>query len=161
MNPQAVADVMAFFVEYDRQQDEGRYVEADLGAATFWPADKRLPVVSVRSLLLTVQAQAEEIERLRGQVEFRVRRDAPDTSKAVERKIREGTLQWRLLELFRALPNHGLTDDEIERNTHLTHQSVSAARNTLMRKGYIADSGQRRPTRSGNEAIVWKVVPDA
>lgn len=194
MNPQAVADVMAFFAEYDRQEAEGRYVEADLGAAPFWPADKRLPVVSVRSLLLTVQNQQreieahkaanadlarsresevvalrgaldaaeEEIERLRGQVEFRVRRSAPDTSKAISTKVASGTFQEEVLNLFRytgpARRAHGWTDDELEQHTGRTHQSVSAARNTLMRKGYIADSGQRRKTRSGNDAIVWKVV---
>ena len=86
--------------------------------------------------------------------EFRVRKDAPETSKAIVDKIRTGSLQDRLLTQFRwsAL---GWTDDELEQRTGRSHQSVSATRNTLMRKGYVVDSGNRRKTRSGNDAIVW------
>lgn len=94
--------------------------------------------------------------------EFRVRRDAPDTSKAVSDKIRGGSLQAQMFRLF-SVEKHpdafhfrpGFTDDELEIRMSRTHQSVSATRNTLMRKGYIVDSGDRRPTRSGNPAIVY------
>lgn len=91
--------------------------------------------------------------------EFRVGRDAPATSKAVEPRIREGSLQERLLRLFDQWPQVGFTDDELETITGLTHQSVSACRNTLMRKGLIEASGFTRETRSGNEAIVWRRSP--
>lgn len=101
---------------------------------------------------------ADEIERLRGEVHFRVGTNAPDTSKALEQKVKGGTFQSFVLDLFtQSRREEGWTDDELERATSRTHQSVSAARNTLMRKGYIIDSGQRRKTRSGNDAIVWKV----
>jgi len=54
----------------------------------------------------------------------------------------------------------GLTDYEMERILARTshggrHQSVSAARNSLMKDGYVEDSGRRRPTDTGNDAIVW------
>lgn len=94
--------------------------------------------------------------------EFRVRRDAPETSKAIVDKIRQGTLQAAMLWLF-TVEKHpdaytsrpGFTDDELEVRMGRTHQSVSATRNTLMRKGYVVDSGLRRKTRSGNDAIVY------
>jgi hypothetical protein len=86
---------------------------------------------------------------------FHVRRDAPDTSKAIVDKVREGTLQAEMLRLFAV--GHGVdwTDDELEQALARTHQSVSATRNTLARKGYLVDSGRRRKTRSNNDAIVW------
>lgn len=36
-----------------------------------------------------------------------------------------------------------------------THQSASATINWLMRHGHIVDSGERRRTQSGRNAIVW------
>ena len=49
----------------------------------------------------------------------------------------------------------GLTDDEIEVQTKLAHQTASARRRALVLKGKVADSGQRRATRSGRQAVVW------
>lgn len=40
------------------------------------------------------------------------------------------------------------------------HQSASAAINWLMRKGHIVDSGERRKTRMGRRAIVWRVTEE-
>jgi hypothetical protein len=53
----------------------------------------------------------------------------------------------------------GMTDDELEVVTGRSHQSVSGARATLKKDGWVADSGKRRPNRYGNEAVVW--VPQA
>lgn len=49
----------------------------------------------------------------------------------------------------------GLCDHELENKTGWLHQSASAARNTLMKDGWIIDSGVRRNTPQGNPAIVW------
>jgi hypothetical protein len=90
---------------------------------------------------------------------FHVRANAPDTSKAISPKIREGSLQWDVLALFVSLYRTGVavgaTDDDIEVSLGRSHQSVSGARNTLVRKGYLVDSGERRPNRYGNMAIRW------
>ena len=91
--------------------------------------------------------------------EFHVRRYAPDTSRAVAPRIREGSLQDDVLTLFVNLAHTGVaigaTDDDIEVALKRSHQSVSGARNTLVRKGYLVDSGERRPNRYGNMAIRW------
>lgn len=91
--------------------------------------------------------------------EFHVRKDAPETSKAIVDKIRGGSLQDKMLFQYQASSKRyggdGFTDDEMEQIMGRTHQSVSATRNTLMRKGYLVDSGVRRRTRSGNDAIVY------
>lgn len=72
---------------------------------------------------------------------------------------RSGTFKAELLALINTHP-HGLTDDEMERLTGRSHQSVSAARNSLMHDGHIkahTTAGQpvRRRTRYANEAQVW------
>ena len=80
----------------------------------------------------------------------KVRRNAPATSKAVEPKL--GSLQHDVLEMIRW---KGATDDELEASLRRSHKSVSASRNTLVRKGLIRDSGQTRKNRYNNDAIVW------
>ncbi|MGE0229339.1 MAG: hypothetical protein AB7U23_12630 [Dehalococcoidia bacterium] len=88
---------------------------------------------------------------------FHVRKDAPDTSKAIVDKIRSGTLQQQVLDamISKAAVFGGATDDELERLLGRSHQSVSGTRNTLVRKGYLVDSGNRRKNSHGNMAIVW------
>jgi hypothetical protein len=51
----------------------------------------------------------------------------------------------------------GATDDESEVALKIRHESVSARRNGLVRRGSVRDSGLRRLTRRGNPAIVWVV----
>lgn len=55
----------------------------------------------------------------------------------------------------------GCTDDELERRLHLSHQTLSAARNFLCGAGWLEDSGQRRPTRGKRDAIVWRLTEGA
>lgn len=49
----------------------------------------------------------------------------------------------------------GRTCDELEEITGLPHQTVSARLRGLAKREVIADSGDRRPTRSGRKAVVW------
>jgi hypothetical protein len=49
----------------------------------------------------------------------------------------------------------GMTADEISVLLELPAQSVSARINGLHRDAYIVDSGIRRKTRYGRNAIVW------
>ena len=50
----------------------------------------------------------------------------------------------------------GLTTYQLTQVLGREHQTISARVNDLMRKGWIVDSGQRRKTGSGRNAIVWK-----
>lgn len=54
----------------------------------------------------------------------------------------------------------GLTDDELEVHTKLSHQTVSARRRTLVLKGLVEDSGERRSNRSGRKATIWVVAKE-
>jgi hypothetical protein len=64
-----------------------------------------------------------------------------------------------LLNRVRALMGgQSLTCDEVEILLCAKHQSVSATIRALVKEGVLADTGERRPTRSGRKAIVWGVV---
>lgn len=84
-------------------------------------------------------------------------RKAPDTSRAagISRLPKTGTKRRETYELIKKYPE-GLCDHEIEAITGWLHQSASSVRNSLMRDGLVYDSGLRRKTAGGNDAIVWK-----
>lgn len=50
---------------------------------------------------------------------------------------------------------HGLTCDEVEVVTGLSHQSASPRVNELVNKGLIVGNGHRT-TRHGRSAVVWR-----
>lgn len=50
----------------------------------------------------------------------------------------------------------GLTCDELESQMGGRHQTISPRVNELRDNGWIVDSGERRRTRSGRRAIVWR-----
>ena len=52
--------------------------------------------------------------------------------------------------------SRGLTCDEVECIKKISHQTASARIRDLARIGMIVDSGERRKTRSGRNAIVWR-----
>jgi hypothetical protein len=66
-------------------------------------------------------------------------------------------LEATVLRSISASGDFGRTDDELERITMLTHQTVSARRRGLVQKGRVVDSGTQRATRSGRKATVWIV----
>ena len=53
---------------------------------------------------------------------------------------------------------HGATCDELEVALGLKHQTCSARVRDLAKAGSIVNSGKKRPTRSGRDAVVY-VVP--
>jgi len=68
-------------------------------------------------------------------------------------------LKKMILELLSELED-GATDEELERILG-TEKSRSArpTRYNLRNKGLVRDSGRRRATESGREAIVWEITP--
>lgn len=82
-----------------------------------------------------------------------------DTSETAAESVEavSGRLEAAVYELIVRAGQRGMTDDEIETATGLTHQCASARRRTLVLKGLICDSGQRRLTRRSRPAVVWIV----
>lgn len=82
---------------------------------------------------------------------------APDLGEleaVVLRAIRHGNP----CNLSRSAPMLGMTCEEAESYTGLSHQCASARIRGLVLKGLIRDSGETRRTRSGRSAIVWTVT---
>lgn len=90
--------------------------------------------------------------------------NSTDTSAAAGASVR-GTLGklaqqcFDEIEVVKGNGGAGLTVDQLEQLLNRSHQSVSARVNELRDKGWVRDSGFRRPTRSGRKAIVW--IPTA
>ena len=65
-----------------------------------------------------------------------------------------GTME-RIQQLLEQLGEEGATDDEIEAQLRLLHQTASSQRRALVKKGITVNSGRTRLTRSGRKATVW------
>jgi uncharacterized protein (UPF0264 family) len=80
-----------------------------------------------------------------------------DTSKAAAASIRgdAARIRQKVLDAIRGAGARGMTCDEVEVATGLTHQTASARVHELMRLERICDGG-RRPTRSKRLATVWR-----
>ena len=61
----------------------------------------------------------------------------------------------RILQHIAEAGERGKTDHEIERDLGIYLSSVNAARNRLVRRGEVKNSGQRRPSGRGGTATVW------
>jgi len=80
-----------------------------------------------------------------------------DTSEAAAESMEPhlARLERQVLELFEQRGDRGLTDDEGEQETGLSHQTFSARRRTLELRGLVVRTEQRRKTRSGRSAAVY------
>lgn len=89
-----------------------------------------------------------------------VGKNSPKTSKAAATKALpgSGTKRRIIFDMIVDSGMFGVCDHEIEQRTNWLHQSASAARNSLMKDGWIIDSGIRRKTPQGNDAIAWIVA---
>lgn len=93
------------------------------------------------------------------QLEFgQVRNDHPDTAQAAARQLpNAGTDRRRVLTFLRV--SGGATDEEIQTGLHLDPSTERPRRVELVNAGLAHASPDRRLTRSGRQAIVWKVNP--
>lgn len=81
-----------------------------------------------------------------------------DTSRDAARSIKDDANTIRANVRMLIAQSTGLTCDEVEMKTGLSHQTASARIRELALLGDIKDSAQRRPTRSGRKAIVWVIA---
>lgn len=80
-----------------------------------------------------------------------------DTSKEAAKlyEPKAGTLRARVLAEIQVRGSFGATCDELEQAFGMSHQTISARCRELNMTGKTRDSGGRRKTRSGRNAIVW------
>lgn len=91
-----------------------------------------------------------------------VRNDASDTSKEAAAFVlpRSGTQRARVYEYIKSRGDFGATDEEIETDLEMVAtRSCRPRRKELVDAGLVKDSGQRRITTSGVNAIVWISPP--
>lgn len=152
-----VADQPTLF-DHPPQRTTATPVRASAPTTVLCTCGKRVPLSKMRDHRLVFDCAAAPVDANR---QPNVRLHAPDTSHAAaERALPRAATKRRIAyDLIRAAGEQGMTDDELEQRTGWAHQSASACRNSLMHDGWITDSGQRRPTRYGNDAICWVVAP--
>jgi hypothetical protein len=82
----------------------------------------------------------------------------PETSHMAAELLRPMVkrLSGQVLRTFLTVGQTGLTADAVQVRLRGTHQSVSPRVTELARNGWIVDTGQRRKTRSGRWAIVYR-----
>jgi len=80
-----------------------------------------------------------------------------ETSEAAARAVADKapSYRWQIHMIIKRAADGGMTDDELEVVTGLTHQCASARRRELVLAGLVKDSGVTRLTRSGRRAVVW------
>lgn len=70
-------------------------------------------------------------------------------------------LRANVARLLASRGHHGATDEEMAAALGLRLQTLTPRRWELAKEGRCYDSGARRPTSSGAEAIVWVLAPAA
>lgn len=86
-----------------------------------------------------------------------VRADAPDTSVAAAEAIAPATGTQRELVFSTIFTSgrNGMTDEEVQQALGMNPSSQRPRRGELVDAGLVVDSGVRRDTQAGLEAIVW------
>jgi hypothetical protein len=69
---------------------------------------------------------------------------------------KSGTNRARIFHFIKA--HGGATDEEVEIGLNLSGNTVRPCRVSLVKDGYVYDTGTVRQVRSGNDAIVWGIA---
>ncbi len=91
----------------------------------------------------------------------KVGREHPETSKKAAGRIlpASGTQRSRVLVKLQTVAPEGRTDEELQAALDMNPSSQRPRRVELVEQGWIEDSGDRRKTVSGTDAIVWRYIP--
>lgn len=95
---------------------------------------------------------------LPGAMPSRGRPDDTDRAAALAVMPRSGTQRRRVLAAIALAGEQGLTDHELADVTGLYLYSAAPRRTELLRGGWVRDSGKRRETPLGAEAVVWTLT---
>ncbi len=87
----------------------------------------------------------------------KVGREHPETAKKAADRIQPatGTQRQRVLTALAEVTD-GMTDEELQSVLTMNPSSQRPRRIELVEQGWVEDSGTRRKTTSGTEAIVWR-----
>ena len=91
-----------------------------------------------------------------------ISRNAQRTSRAAAEFVlpRTGTLRRRVYEYFMSRGLHGATDEEAQAALNIDGNTMRPTRGTLVKDGYIRDSGVTRKNDKGHDCIVWRTIEE-
>ena len=99
----------------------------------------------------------QDLEKKRGYPDPPAVSGAPQTSHDAAKSMRLHASRLALLVLDLIGAHAGMTCQEVEQGLCMRHQTASARIWELRKRGAIKDSGKRRKTSSGRNAIVWVI----
>lgn len=73
---------------------------------------------------------------------------------------RTGTLRRQVYEYFMSRGLHGATDEEAQAALNIDGNTMRPTRGTLVKDGYIRDSGVTRKNDKGHDCIVWRTIEE-
>jgi hypothetical protein len=84
--------------------------------------------------------------------------NAQRTSIAAAQKVlpRTGSLRRKVYEYILNQGLRGATDQEIEKALHIEGNTVRPTRISLVKDGFIMDTGSTRKNQHNNDCIVWR-----
>jgi len=88
--------------------------------------------------------------------------NAQRTSIAAAQKVypRTGSLRMKVYEFILNQGLRGATDQEIEKTLSIDGNTVRPTRISLVKDGYIMDTGTTRKNKHDNDCIVWRAVEE-
>jgi transcription initiation factor IIE alpha subunit len=88
--------------------------------------------------------------------------NAQRTSIAAAQKVypRTGSLRMKVYEFILNQGLQGATDQEIEKTLGIDGNTVRPTRISLVKDGYIMDTGTTRKNKHDNDCIVWRAVEE-
>jgi transcription initiation factor IIE alpha subunit len=88
--------------------------------------------------------------------------NAQRTSIAAAQKVlpRTGSLRRKVYEYILNQGLRGATDQEIEKALHIEGNTVRPTRISLVKDGFIMDTGSTRKNQHNNDCIVWRSVEE-
>jgi len=112
------------------------------------------------SIKLCIELLEADLNRRTGKGDLPPHQSHSDTSRAAAEAIapKFGTMMWTVLEHLATYP--GLTDEEAQQTLSMSGNSYRPSRVTLMDRGFVVDSGNRRKTHQRKDAVVWSVTPE-
>lgn len=89
-----------------------------------------------------------------------VARNAQRTSRLAAENVlpRTGTLRRRVYDFFVSRGLNGATDDEAQDIMHIDGNTMRPTRGSLVKDGYLIDTGTTRKNAKGHDCIVWRTA---
>ncbi len=111
------------------------------------------------SVKLCIELLEADLNRRTGKGNLPPHQSHSDTSRAAAEAVapKFGTVMLKVLEHLAFYP-HGLTDEEGQQISGMQGNSYRPSRVTLMDRGFVVDSGNRRKTHQHKDAVVWSIT---